>query len=99
MNFSYDNSKGSHCLGVVIEDKHRSKGHCSKGLILLAEKAFIDLVMDRLRNDIPIDQVSAIKRYKKAGFKEVCTKNGSCILELSKEDYLTLKIHISINEY
>lgn len=54
MNFSYDNSKGSHCLGVVIEDKHRSKGHCSKGLILLAEKALIGLGVDKLRSDISI---------------------------------------------
>ena len=99
MNFSYDTSKDSHCIGVAIENKYRDKGYCSKGLILLTEKAFIDLGVDKLRNYVPIAQISAIKGHKKAEFKEVYIENGSCILELSKEDHLTLKIHLSIDEY
>lgn len=54
----------------------------------LAEKAFIDLNLDRLRNNIPIERKSAIVGYKRAGFKEIEIIDGNCILELSKDDYL-----------
>lgn len=91
VSFRYDNSKGAHCIGIVIESRYRGNGYCSKGLRLLAEKAFVDLGIDKLRNDIPIDRISAIRGHKKAGFKEICVENRSCVLELSKEDYLIFK--------
>jgi hypothetical protein len=87
VSFRYEESKNAHCIGIVIESKYRGKGYCSKGLSLLSEKAFIDLGVDKLRNDIPIDRVAAIGGHKKAGFREICVENGICILELSREYY------------
>lgn len=91
ISFRYEETKDAHCIGIVIEDKHRGKGYSTKGLILLAEKAFNDLGIDRLRNDIPLERIYAIKGHKKAGFKECGIKDGQCILILSKEDYLASK--------
>ncbi len=86
--FHYEKSSDSHCIGIVIEAKHRGKGYCSKGLIRLAEKSFIDLNVYKLRNEIPIERKSAIAGHKKAGFKEIEIVNGTCILELSKGEFL-----------
>lgn len=91
ISFRYEKSKDAHCIGIVIEDKHRGNGYSTKGLILLAEKAFNDLGVDKLRNDIPIERIYAIKGHKKAGFKEICIEDGQTILVLSKEDYLANK--------
>ncbi len=56
----------------------------------MAEKAFVDLNIDKLRNDIPIERKFAISGHKKAGFKEIGMVDGNCILQLSKDDYLNL---------
>ena len=86
--FHYDKISNSHCIGIVIEAEYRGKGYCSKGLIKLEEKAFVDLNIDKLRNEIPIERKSAIAGHKKAGFKEIGVDDGKCILELSKDEYL-----------
>lgn len=91
VSFRYESSNNAHCIGIVIENKHRGKGYCKKGLTLLSEKAFVDLGVDKLRNDIPVDRVCAIKGHKKAGFKEICVENGICVLKLSKLDYFLYK--------
>lgn len=85
----YDKNSNSHCIGIVLEAKYRGNGYCSEGLIKLAEKAFIDLNIGKLRNDIPIERKYAIAGHKKAGFKEIVTEDGNCILELTKDDYLS----------
>lgn len=90
MSLHYDKSSNSHCIGIVIEEKYRGNGYCSEGLIKLVEKAFVDLNIDKLKNDIPIERKSAISGHKKAGFKEIGMIGGNCILELSKDDYLDL---------
>lgn len=87
--FHYDKNTNSHCIGIVIEAKYRSNGYCSEGLIRLAEKAFVDLNIFKLRNDIPVDRKSAIAGHKRAGFKEIGITHGNCILELTKDGYLT----------
>lgn len=74
----------------MVESKHRGKGYCLEGLIKLAEKAFADLNIDKLRNEIPIERKSAIAGHKEAGFKEIGIIEGNCILELSKEEYFNL---------
>lgn len=86
--FHYQKSSNSHCIGIVLEAKHRGKGYCAEGLIRLAEKAFIDLNIDKLRNEIPAERESAIAGHKKAGFKEIEIVDGICILELAKGDFL-----------
>lgn len=86
--FHYDKYSNSHCIGIVIEAKYRGNGYCSEGLIKLAEKAFDDLNINKLRNDIPVDRRAAIAGHKKAGFKEIEIIDGKCILELTKDDYL-----------
>lgn len=86
--FHYEESSNSHCIGIVIEAKYRGKGYCSEGLTRLAEEAFIDLKIDKLRNEIPIERRSAIAGHKSAGFKEIEIIEGTCILELSKDDFL-----------
>jgi RimJ/RimL family protein N-acetyltransferase len=91
VSFRYNNSSNSHCIGIVIEAKYRGKGYCAEGLIKLAEKAFEDFGIDKLRNDIPIERKSAILGHKKAGFKEIGIAYGNCILELSKDEYLKLE--------
>lgn len=88
--FHYDKTSNSHCIGIVIEAKYRGNGYCSEGLIKLAEKAFVDLNIDKLRNDIPIERKFAILGHKKAGFKEIGVVDGNYILQLSKDDYLNL---------
>lgn len=90
VSFRYDKNSNSHCIGIVVESKHRGKGYCSEGLIKLAEKAFADLNIDKLRNEIPIERKSAIAGHKEAGFKEIGIVEGNCILELSKEEYFNL---------
>lgn len=87
VSFHYDKGSNIHCIGIVIEAKHRGKGYCSEGLIKLEEKAFDELNIDKLRNHIPIERKSAILGHKKAGFKEIGIVDGNCILELSKQEY------------
>lgn len=86
--FHYDKNMNYHYIGIVIEAKYRGNGYCSEGLLNLSKKAFVDLNIDKLRNDIPIERKSAILGHKKAGFNEIGIVNGNCTLELSKEDYL-----------
>lgn len=88
ISFRYEEGKDAYCIGIVIEDKYRGKGYSSKGLTLLSEKAFMDLGVKILRNDIPIERIHAIKAHKKAGFKEINIEKNQCVLLLSKEDYL-----------
>lgn len=88
VSFRYDKNIDYHCIGIVIEAKYREKGYCSEGLIRLAEKAFVDFNIDKLRNDIPLERKAAIAGHKKAGFKEIEVIDGKCILELTKGDYL-----------
>ncbi len=92
VSFHYDKNSNAHCIGIVVEAQFRGKGFCAEGLLLLAEKAFVDLNVKKLRNDIPIERVSAIAGHKKAGFKEIDFANGNCILELSQAEYLTSKL-------
>lgn len=87
VSFHYDKSSNSHYIGIVIEAKHRGKGYCSEGLIKLAEKAFVDLRIDKLKNNIPLERKSAISGHKRAGFRELGIVDGNCIMELSKEQY------------
>lgn len=86
--FHHDKNSNSHCIGIVIEAKYRGNGYCSEGLSKLAEKAFLDLNIGKLRNEIPVERKSAIAGHKKAGFKEMGNEDGKCILELKKDDYL-----------
>lgn len=47
VSLHYDKSSNSHFIGIVIEEKYRENGYCSEGLIKLAEKAFVDLNIDK----------------------------------------------------
>ncbi|CEO20445.1 GNAT family N-acetyltransferase [Paraclostridium sordellii] len=89
--FYYEEEEKLYRIGIVIESIHRGKGYCSKGLIKLADVAFNDFNIKRLRNVIPLDRKYAIKGHKKAGFKEVCIEKNEVTLDLSNDDYLGIK--------
>ncbi|CEP83799.1 GNAT family N-acetyltransferase [Paraclostridium sordellii] len=89
--FYYEEEEKLYRIGIVIESVHRGKGYCSNGLIKLADVAFNDFNIKRLRNVIPLDREYAIKGHKKAGFKEVSIEKNQAILDLSNEDYLGIK--------
>lgn len=86
--FHYEKESNSYCIGIIVEAKFRGRGYCSEGLSELAEKAFMDFNIDKLRNFIPLNRVAAIKGHKRAGFKEVGIEEGNCVLELRAKDYL-----------
>ncbi|WP_438619457.1 GNAT family N-acetyltransferase [Paraclostridium sp.] len=85
--FYYDKQNDLHRIGIVIENKHRGKGYCSKALTKLADTAFYDLDIKKLRNVIPLEREYAIRGHKKAGFKEIGIEENMSILDLSKSDY------------
>ena len=87
--FYYEEENDLHRIGIVVENKHRGNGYCSKALIKLADTAFHDFDVKKLRNVIPLDREAAIRGHKKAGFKEIEIKENESILDLSKSDYLS----------
>ncbi len=90
VSFHFDEDSNEYGMEIVIEAKFRKKGYCVEGLKLLTAKAFVDLNINKLRNDIPIERKAAIAGHKKAGFKEIEIINGKCILELDKQNYFNL---------
>ena len=87
--FYYEKQNNLYRIGIVIESKYRGNGYCSKALIKLADKAFNDFDIKKLRNVIPLEREYAIKGHKRAGFKEVGIKENQSILDLCKTDYLS----------
>ena len=86
--FYYDKQRDLYRIGVVIESKHRGNGYCSKVLIKLADTAFKDFDVNKIRNVISLERESDIKGHKRAGFKEIGIYENESILDLSKSDYL-----------
>ena len=59
---------GIHSMGIVIQDKYREKGYSYNALLELQKIAFEKNSISELSDMIPLDRVSAIKSFKKAGF-------------------------------
>ena len=55
-------------MGIVIQDKYRGKGYSYNALLELQKIAFEKNSISELSDMIPLDRVSAIKSFKKAGF-------------------------------
>ena len=57
-----------HSMGILISDKYRGKGYSYLALLALEEVAFEKNNINELSDMIPLDRVSAIKSFEKAGF-------------------------------
>lgn len=57
-----------HNMGIVIQNKYRGKGYSYYALIELEKFAFEKYQISELSDMIPLDRISAIKTFEKAGF-------------------------------
>lgn len=57
-----------HSMGVLIQDKYRGKGYSYYALLELEKIAFEKNHINELSDFIPLNWISAIKSFKKAGF-------------------------------
>ncbi len=57
-----------HSMGIIIQDKYRGKGYSYKALLQLERIAFKKNKISELSDIVPLDRISAIKSFKKAGF-------------------------------
>ena len=64
----YYPDNGVHSMGIVIKDKYRGKGYSYDALLELEKIAFEKNNISELSDMVPLDRVSAIKVFKKAGF-------------------------------
>ena len=89
-----------HSMGIVIQDKFRGNGYSYKALLELEKIAFEKNNINELSDFIPINRISAIKTFLKAGFiqtnleKHEKVFGKDCIskqLLLTKKDYLKNK--------
>ncbi len=93
-----------HNMGIVIQDKYRGKGYSYKALLELEKVAFEKNNISELADIIPLDRVSAIKTFKRAGFKETELAKKELVfgkesvgkqLIITKESYFTNKINLN----
>lgn len=61
-------NNGIHSMGILIQDKYRGKGYSYNALLELEKIAFEKNNISELSDMIPLDRISAIKTFKKAGF-------------------------------
>ena len=57
-----------HSMGILIYDKYRGKGYSYLALLELEKVAFEKNGINELSDMFPLDRISAIKCFKKAGF-------------------------------
>ena len=75
-------------MGIVIYAPERGKGYGEQGLRLLLDRAFRVNGIPKLHNDFETTRDAAYAIHKVVGFKEVGTKDGILLLEITREDYL-----------
>ena len=61
-------NNGIHSMGIVIQDKYRGKGYSYYALLELEKVAFEKNNISELSDMVPLDRISVIKTFKKAGF-------------------------------
>lgn len=57
-----------HSMGILISDKYRGQGYSYPALLELEKVAFAKNGISELSDMVPLDRISAIKSFKKAGF-------------------------------
>lgn len=57
-----------HSMGILIQDKYRGESYSYDALLELEKVAFEKNNIDELSDIFPLDRISAIKVFKKAGF-------------------------------
>ncbi len=91
---------GTYNMGILIQSKYRGKGYSYLALKELQKIAFEKNYISELSDMIPLDRVSAIKSFKKAGFihtdkEEIGYVFGRKVV--SKELLITRKMYFSNN--
>ena len=76
-------------MGIVIYAPERGKGYGKQGLRLLLDRAFRVDGVSRLRNEFETARGAAYRIHRAAGFREIGQANGCCLLELTREQYLS----------
>ena len=93
-----------HNMGIVIQDKFRGKGYSYKALLELEKVAFEKNNISELSDIIPLDRISAIKTFERAGFiqtelvkKELVFDKESISKQLiiTRESYFNNKIDLN----
>ena len=70
-------------IGIIIDEKYRSKGYGSEAISLMKDYAFSRLGMHQLHCSVTIDNIASIKMFKSAGFQKIgvrkdwCFRNGN----------------------
>jgi RimJ/RimL family protein N-acetyltransferase len=89
-----------HSMGILISYKYRGKGYSYPALLELEKIAFEKNNISELSDMMPLDRISAIKTFKKAGFIHTDKKVKEKIFDkevevrellLTKEDYIKNK--------
>jgi RimJ/RimL family protein N-acetyltransferase len=86
VGFRYDEKYNAHMVHIVIDAAHRGQGYSEDALQLLCEKAFCDIGIEKLADDIPVVRSSAHKTFEKVGFHK-SYKGEYVLLEITKEEY------------
>jgi RimJ/RimL family protein N-acetyltransferase len=93
--------KDIHNMGILIQDKYRGKGYSYDALLELEKIAFEKNNINELSDMIPIDRISAIKSFKKAGFIQTNLEQEELVfgkysiarqLLITKKMYMEMKI-------
>ena len=65
-------------IGIIIDEKYRSKGYGSEAISLMKEYAFNRLGMHQLYCSVTVDNIMSVKLFKAAGFKQIGVRKDWC---------------------
>ena len=66
----YVEAEKAHVINVIIEAQYRGRGYGKIALELLLQKAFIDLKLKRVIDEIPVTRKDSIKLFERIGFRK-----------------------------
>ena len=65
-------------IGIIVDEKYRSKGYGSEAISLMKEYAFNRLGMHQLYCSVTVDNTISIKLFKAAGFRQIGVRKDWC---------------------
>lgn len=92
--------KDIHSMGIIIQNNYRGKGYSHQALLELEKVAFEKNKVKELSDFIPIDRMSAIKAFKRAGFTHTDREQKNLVFDkisisrqllITKDMYFTKK--------
>ena len=89
-------------MGILIQDKYRGKNYAYDALLELQEVAFEKNGITELSDMIPLDRISAIKVFTKAGFVQTSYEIIENVFEnskVSRQLLITKEMYFNRNKF